>query len=165
MFPKKGESLVDPNKPTQSTWLRINGSLVRLSNGGTSHSSTSTAASSVFDGLSARSTVSTTESVPNNKHDLIEPSADQSRFSTSSIDNPPPPTTSLPNWCWNAGLVRTLGKNIQESALQARLGYGVQFTLDINNDGNLLESNLKVLMRKNATVWDFTLAPYIAEGI
>jgi hypothetical protein len=56
-------------------------------------------------------------------------------------------------------------ENIQESALQARLGYGVQFTLDINNDGNLLESNLKVLMRKNATVWDFTLAPYIAEGI
>jgi hypothetical protein len=125
-------SLVDPNRPTESNWLRSNGALVEFGNGRTPHSSASTTVSSVFDNRTTGSTISTVESLRNDDRDANETSANESRFSKHSMDDASSPTTSSRHKFkkpWDALLHKILRRKIQESNLEVKNGNGVQFTL------------------------------------
>merc|ERR1711939_983441 len=137
MFARFKGSLVAPNRPTHANWLRSNPGLVGFNNGASPHSSAGTTVSSVFSNRATGSTISTVGSLHRDNFDLNETSTNESRFSTITIDDVSPATTSSRQQYtrpWEAIVLKILRKKIQD---------------DIVERNEIRGSNLAVRLRKN----------------
>merc|ERR1711939_1177515 len=137
MFARFKGSLVDPNRPTHANWLRSNPGLVGFNNGASPHSSAGTTVSSVFSNRATGSTISTVGSLHRDNFDLNETSTNESRFSTITIDDVSPATTSSRQQYtrpWEAIVLKILRKKIQDAIVERN---------------EIRGSNLAVRLRKN----------------